>query len=512
MQKITAIYVRRSVSDKEKGNNSLSIESQKADCVKHLDEGEEYRIYCDDGKSAKDVTHRPAFQQMMSDAKEGLFDKIVVKKYDRFSRNLREYLNITNTLDGYGVSVSSLTEPFNTATKEGRMMRNNLLNFAEFERETIAARVADAYSTRSVETGFYQGGKLYYGYIPERRTINGKTGSVLVPSELAEAVRTAYHLYKEPQFSLQDIVNYCRENNICMNRPSRRFESGMTNMDRTHFSQILKSPLYVRADKEVYHHFASQGFEIIDDIEAFDGVHGLFRHSRKGEKDYIKVGYHEGLIDSETWLAVQDKKSQNVRIPKGNSNKYSWVTGLTKCGHCGLGIVLQYRFNVDKTKIWRYFSDNGAYRADGCVKKRLQTRPDEVEEIVYNAMKERLHSLEIAKKEKSKPDPEAENLKAEIIRADDEIRKLLDKLAEADTVLFDYIQERVKSLHEKKSVLEGKLRSKVRKHKAIDTAPLSDPMSRWDSLSNSEKHALAVIMIDVIYISDETGVDIRFSI
>ena len=50
--------------------------------------------------------------------------------------------------DKLGVSVYSLSEHFNTSSKEGRMMRNNLLNFAEFERETIAGRVADAYDTR----------------------------------------------------------------------------------------------------------------------------------------------------------------------------------------------------------------------------------------------------------------------------------------------------------------------------------------------------------------------------
>ena len=77
---------------------------------------------------------------------------------------------LTISLDKLGVSVISLSEPFNTETKEGRMMRNNLLNFAEFERETIAARVADAYNTKACETGFYQGGKVYYGYVPERRT------------------------------------------------------------------------------------------------------------------------------------------------------------------------------------------------------------------------------------------------------------------------------------------------------------------------------------------------------
>lgn len=127
-------------------------------------------------------------------------------------------------------------------------------------------------------------------------------------------------------------------------------------------------------------------------------------------------------------------------------------------------------------------------------------------------MKNRIENLVIAKKKRSKPNSEADNLNAEILRLDDEIRKLMDKLANADDVLFDYIQQRVKALHDKKSELEEKLRSQARKHKEIDTKPLSDPMSRWNELSMDEKHALAVTMIDVVYISDENGIDIRFSI
>ncbi len=512
MKKLTAIYVRRSVSDKDKDNNSLSIDSQKAECIKSLKEGEEYRLYCDDGKSAKDIEHRPAFQQMMSDAKEGLLEWIIVKKYDRFSRNMREYLNVTNTLDGYGVSVTSLTEPFNTATKEGRMMRNNLLNFAEFERETIAARVADAYMTRSIETGFYQGGKIYYGYEPERRTINGKNGSVLVPSDKADVIRTAYQIYQNPETSLNDIIKYLREKEIDISYSSVRFNFKKSNMDRSHFSRLLESPLYVKADKEVYRYLVSKGFEIIDGVEAFDGIHGLFRHKRNDGTEYIKVGYHEGLVDSETWLAVQDKKSYTRQIPQNRNAKNSWLTGLAKCGACGYALNLQYSWNVSHTKQWRYFLDSGAYRSNGCGKNRPSLKPDQAEEIGFNAMKERLESLEIAKRERSKPDSETENIKTGIIRLDEEIRKLLDKLADADSVLFDYIQGRIKSLHEKKSELEEKLRTRARKHKEIDTAPLTDPMSRWDYLSVEEKHALAVAMIDVVYISDEKGIDIRFSI
>lgn len=518
LKKITAVYVRRSVSDKDKDNNSLSIDSQKAECVKSLSKGEEYRIYCDDGKSGKDTLHRPAFQQMMYDAKDGLITRIIVKKYDRFSRNMMEYLNVTNTLDSYGVGVYSLTEPFNTATKEGRMMRNNLLNFAEFERETIAARVADAYSTRSLETGFYQGGKVYYGYEPERRTVNGKTGSVLVPSDKANVIRTAYKIYKNPDASLQDILNYFRENNIDVNitkKPNNKNTvnaSEKSNMDRSHFSRLLESPLYVMADNDVYQYLVSKGYEVIDDVTAFDGIHGLFRHKRQDGAEYIKVGYHDGIVDSETWLAVQDKKSHNQKIPNNGGAKNSWLVGLTKCGHCGYGFYIYYGWNVSKTKQWRYYGDSGAYRANGCVKKRLSIRPDNVEQIVFDAMKQRLESLVIAKTQKVKPDTETDSIKAEIIRCDDEIRKLMDKLADADSVLFDYIQDRVKALHAKKSDLDEKVRTKARKHKEIDTTPLTDPMSRWGSLTVEEKHALAVTMIDVVYVSDENGIDIRFSI
>ena len=62
MSKTTAIYVRRSASDADKGNNSLSIAAQREECIRFLGEGAHFRIYCDDGKSGKDIEHRPAFQ------------------------------------------------------------------------------------------------------------------------------------------------------------------------------------------------------------------------------------------------------------------------------------------------------------------------------------------------------------------------------------------------------------------------------------------------------------------
>ena len=507
---ITAIYVRRSVSDKDKGNNSLSISAQKEECIRFVGECD-YRIYCDDGKSGKDVMHRPAFMQMMSDAREGLISRIIVKKYDRFSRNMREYLNITDELDRYGVTVYSLSEPFNTETKEGRMMRNNLLNFAEFERETIAARVADAFQTKARETGFYQGGKVQFGYTPERRTINGKTGSVLVPSENAEAVRVAYNLYQHPENSLTDIIRYMTENGINASRPTPRTKNGISNLDRSHLSRILENPLYVRADKEVYRYFLSKGYEILDNIEAYDGIHGVFIHRSSGVT-FVKVGYHEGLIDASVWLAVQDKKSHNKRIPNNANANHSWLTGFLKCGHCGYHLEIHYYDNAKSGKRYRYLRDSGAYRKEGCVKKFLKTRPEEVESAALQAMRDRIDQLVIAKRSADAPDADTEALRTEIIKIDEEIRKLMKKLGDADTVLFEYIQNTVNELHEQKAALERKIQAKARKRRTVDTAPLEKPMKHWDKLSIPEKHELAAVMLEAVYVSDENGIEVKFSI
>ena len=54
--------------------------------------------------------------------------------------------------------------------------------------------------------------------------------------------------------------------------------------------------------------------------------------------------------------------------------------------------------------------------------------------------------------------------------------------------------------------------AKVRKRRDTDTAPLIDSISRWNALTVHEKRALATIMIDVVYVSDEDSVEIEFEI
>ena len=389
------------------------------------------------------------------------------------------------------------------------MMRNNLLNFAEFERKTIAARVADAYSTRARETGFYQGGKTYYGFTSERRTVNGKTGSVLVPSEQAESVKIAYDLYQKPSTSLKDVIEYFKENDIYT--LSKHNGEVKDNMDRSHISRILESPLYVRADKEVYTFFVSKGYEILDDIEAYDGIHGVFLHDNADGGKYAKVGYHEGLVDASVWLRVKDKKSNNKAFPTNRKVMNSWLAGLIKCKECGYAVLIDRQVKKNG-RTYRYLNDNGWLTHQSCVARGYKIKLDLIEEAAYHAMCERMENLEISRKQKQVPDTETKSLKADILRIDSEIHSLMDRMAEADDVVFAYIQQRINELHEQKEALERKMQAKARKRRTVDTAPLEKPMKHWDKLSIPEKHELAAVMLEAVYVSDENGIEVKFSI
>ena len=120
-------------------------------------------------------------------------------------------------------------------------------------------------------------------------------------------------MYAESSISLRDILKYFNANEEEI-KYKRTDEYGGKNSSHNgklnvgSLSNILANPIYVRADKSVYAFFQSKGYEIIDDAEAYDGVHGVFIHDHADGGKYVKVGYHEGLVDADLWLKVQDKK------------------------------------------------------------------------------------------------------------------------------------------------------------------------------------------------------------
>lgn len=132
---IAAIYIR--VSTREQAKEGYSLDAQQRLLVDFCKAKKYniYKIYADEGISAKNLKNRPGMMQLLADAKEKKFNIILVWKLTRFARNLSNLTTSCEELDRYGVDLVSYSESFDSSTPAGRMVRNMLGTVAEFERE-----------------------------------------------------------------------------------------------------------------------------------------------------------------------------------------------------------------------------------------------------------------------------------------------------------------------------------------------------------------------------------------
>ena len=137
-----AIYTR--VSTREQAEEGYSLDAQEPlltdYCKSHR--YQIYKIYSDEGLSAKDIRHRPGMTALLTDAQENRFDLILVWKLTRFSRSLSDLTASCEMLDRLGIALVSYSEAFDSYTPAGRMVRSMLGTVAQFEREVIAENVA----------------------------------------------------------------------------------------------------------------------------------------------------------------------------------------------------------------------------------------------------------------------------------------------------------------------------------------------------------------------------------
>ncbi len=84
---------------------------------------------------------RPDLDRLIADARRRQFDAIVVYRYDRFARSLRQLVNALEEFRALGIDFVSLHEGVDTSTPNGRLVFGIFASIAEFERELIRERV-----------------------------------------------------------------------------------------------------------------------------------------------------------------------------------------------------------------------------------------------------------------------------------------------------------------------------------------------------------------------------------
>jgi site-specific DNA recombinase len=156
------IYARYS-SDQQREE---SAEAQIRYCTEYAEKNgyNIVRIYADKAKSAKGdkVAQRYEFQKMVKDSKQGLFDTVLVHKYNRFARSMKDHVNYEDKLNGNGVSLIAVAEDFGQG-KEAIIMKALMRSLSEYYIKDLADEVRKGHR-ENAEKALHNGGYAPFGY------------------------------------------------------------------------------------------------------------------------------------------------------------------------------------------------------------------------------------------------------------------------------------------------------------------------------------------------------------
>ena len=278
-------YIRVSSKKQLRGASLEEQERANAGRVSQLG-GTVEHTYTEAGRSAftERLDKRPAFQQMLIDARARRFDALVVYDLSRFSRQAAVSLTVAADLERLGITVISATEYFDRTTAAGRMTYTMLAAAAQFKSDHLSERMR-AVRRSTAERGLLPG-PVPVGY--ERR--DGR----LFATPAAEAVKLAFQLYCTGDYGSHRITD-------AMNATGHTMPDGSP-FKATAVDELLHCPVYA----------------------GFVPCSGT-----------LYPGTHEPLIDAATWERAQAVAQARARRRPDATPRYPLLAGLAVCAGCG---------------------------------------------------------------------------------------------------------------------------------------------------------------------------------
>ena len=313
-RKVAGVYIRVSTEDQAREGFSLGEQKEKLLQLCKFKELEVYKVYKDAGISAKDMEHRPQFQGMLKDMKEGKLNYIVAYKLDRITRSVRDLEELISVLEQYNCFLLCDRDDVNTSTANGRFFVRMLTVLSQLEIEIVSER-----------TKFGLNGAIKSGHIPGQRPFGYKSAEdkrMVIDNATRPYVEKIFDMYLEGK-SFQQIANYFKENNIF---PKKNWKD-------TTIQKIIDNKIYM-GDYEQYKRIGKQ--ENLEPIVYMNVVEPIISRAKWEECQRQKERNQRTYTRDRVYTSFQRLKCPNCsRIMKckgsgGTKRKYMYYT----CEHC----------------------------------------------------------------------------------------------------------------------------------------------------------------------------------
>ena len=148
------IYGYARVSTYRQAKDGNSLEAQEKELRKNGAE----MIYSDTFTGT--LAERPQLDVLMKVISSG--DVLIVTKLDRIARNVKQGIELIDTLNKRGVKVNVLNMGVIDNTPTGRLIRNVMLSFAEWERDMILQRTQEGKAIARLNPNWREGRPYKY--------------------------------------------------------------------------------------------------------------------------------------------------------------------------------------------------------------------------------------------------------------------------------------------------------------------------------------------------------------
>lgn len=367
MTKRAVIYARYSSNLQ----TDASIEDQVRLAMRLINEQnmELTQTYADHGISGASLL-RPGYQQLLTDARAGMFEVVVAESIDRLSRDQEHIAAFHKTMNFAGVSVITTSEGAINELHiglKGTMSALYLKDLADKTRRGLEGRVRKGKS----------GGGLCYGYrVDHKRYEDGSIarGDRRIDETEAQTIRRIFEEYNAGQ-SPKSIAHRLNREGIPGPNGGKWGPSTIYGNWRRG-TGILNNELYAG--------------RIVWNRQRYikDPSSGKRQARLNPEHKWVTEEVPSlQIVDDVLWKLVRDKQLSTRRLIKGNSNRTEMarrpkylLSGLLKCGACGGGF----------SKVSKHHYGCSTARNKATCDNLLVIRRDTVEMLVLLGLKEHL--------------------------------------------------------------------------------------------------------------------------